>query len=576
MPIEDVDYLKQNSIKQSYIFLSDSAERNRVAYPTPSEYVLNFSQPFTNVIGLEVIDASIPRTMYNVDVINNKVAFYIYKTAPGTDAALEAAAPPQFQVTEVDIGEYTIQTLLPKLTEALHMHPGDDSSLPEVTITAESLSNPSDVRSTVRFTCPYPFALNMPSGPPGMDGRTGWMSETLGFDLLPSIAESRVTPLKRRYEVPWTEVQADGLPNTMFKSVDLDPDVALGTERTVFEGPRGVIRNIRFTSPTKKISQKFTVDANGYLTGIFVAFSSALSDVPSATTVHFAITTGATAPSASATALTSGTIAISYIDGGLSDATMPALTQPVLLVPGVTYWLVLTCTDSNIGVFYNDVIGEAGGLLIGEQGTIPSSIDTADVTYHMAARVVVSDPYHSIIAPGIFSLVGPRFLLIRCPEIEENSFRSLAYNKHFIGLAKIRLGVVGYSENRLDYSTVPTREFHPIGRLSRLTLRFTLPDGSLYDFKGVNHTVTFAVHYYEPAPKVRFEQSVIQPNYNGNIMEYLFNQEEDESDEEEPVDNYRQQELMYMPENLRRRDLDALQRFPMQERLDHERFVDTE
>ena len=571
MPIEDVDYLKQNSIKQSYIFLSDSAERNRVAYPTPSEYVLNFSQPFTNVIGLEVIDASIPRTMYNVDVINNKVAFYIYKVAPGTDATpgtdaapAADAAPPQFKVTEVDIGEYTIQTLLPKLTEALHMHPGDDSSLPEVTITAESLSNPSDVRSTVRFTCPYPFALNMPQN--GTLG-TGWMSETLGFDLLPSIAESRVTPLKRRYEAPWTE-------GTIFKSVDLDPDVALGTERTVFEGPRGVIRNIRFTSPTKKISQKFTVDANGYLTGIFVAFSSALSDVPSATTVHFAITTGATAPSASATALASGTIAISYIDGGLSDATMPALTQPVLLVPGVTYWLVLTCTDSNIGVFYNDVIGEAGGLLIGEQG-----IDTADVTYHMAARVVVSDPYHSIIAPGIFSLVGPRFLLIRCPEIEENSFRSLAYNKHFIGLAKIRLGVVGYSENRLDYSTVPTREFHPIGRLSRLTLRFTLPDGSLYDFKGVNHTVTFAVHYYEPAPKVRFEQSVIQPNYNGNIMEYLFNQEEDESDEEEPVDNYRQQELMYMPENLRRRDLDALQRFPMQESLDHERherFVDTE
>jgi len=149
MPIEDVDYLKQNSIKQSYIFLSDSAERNRVAYPTPSEYVLNFSQPFTNVIGLEVIDASIPRTMYNVDVINNKVAFYIYKVAPGTDATpgtdaapAADAAPPQFKVTEVDIGEYTIQTLLPKLTEALHMHPGDDSSLPEVTITAESLSNP--------------------------------------------------------------------------------------------------------------------------------------------------------------------------------------------------------------------------------------------------------------------------------------------------------------------------------------------------------------------------------------------------------------------------------------------------
>ena len=52
MPIEDVDYLKQNSQKQSYIFLVNSKDRNKEAYPTPSEYVVDFSQLFYNVIGL--------------------------------------------------------------------------------------------------------------------------------------------------------------------------------------------------------------------------------------------------------------------------------------------------------------------------------------------------------------------------------------------------------------------------------------------------------------------------------------------------------------------------------------------
>ncbi len=70
MPIEDVDYLKQNSQKQSYIFLVNSKDRDKGSYPTPSEYVVDFSQPFTNVIGLNVLDASIPRTMYNIDVYN--------------------------------------------------------------------------------------------------------------------------------------------------------------------------------------------------------------------------------------------------------------------------------------------------------------------------------------------------------------------------------------------------------------------------------------------------------------------------------------------------------------------------
>ena len=79
MSIEDINHLKLNSIKQSYTFLIDSNERDRNVYPNPNNYTIEFSTPFKNVIGMEIIDASIPRTMYNIDVENNTMYYYIGK-----------------------------------------------------------------------------------------------------------------------------------------------------------------------------------------------------------------------------------------------------------------------------------------------------------------------------------------------------------------------------------------------------------------------------------------------------------------------------------------------------------------
>jgi hypothetical protein len=80
MSIEDINYLKNNSIKQNYTFLIDSSDRDRDKYPNPNKYVVDFTVPFKNVIGMEIIDASIPRTMYNIDVENNLLYYYL-----GTD-----------------------------------------------------------------------------------------------------------------------------------------------------------------------------------------------------------------------------------------------------------------------------------------------------------------------------------------------------------------------------------------------------------------------------------------------------------------------------------------------------------
>jgi hypothetical protein len=77
MSIEDVNYMKENSIKQAYTFIVDSAERERDLYPNPNNYVVNFSTPYKNIIGMEIIDASIPRAMYTIDVDNNELYYYV-------------------------------------------------------------------------------------------------------------------------------------------------------------------------------------------------------------------------------------------------------------------------------------------------------------------------------------------------------------------------------------------------------------------------------------------------------------------------------------------------------------------
>tara|TARA_E500000178_G_C17023641_1_gene756815 strand:+ start:157 stop:2883 length:2727 start_codon:yes stop_codon:yes gene_type:complete len=87
MSIEDINYLYKNSVKDNSIIFIESKNRNRDIYPTPSEYTITFDNPFKYVYGFEIIDASIPRTMYQIDKTNNNLKivlgdanYHIYKT----------------------------------------------------------------------------------------------------------------------------------------------------------------------------------------------------------------------------------------------------------------------------------------------------------------------------------------------------------------------------------------------------------------------------------------------------------------------------------------------------------------
>jgi hypothetical protein len=349
MSIDDIQFLKTNSFKQHYTFIIDSTDRNYIDHPHPNNYTIQFTEPFKNVFGLEVIDASVPRTMYNVDKHNNTLYYYV---GDDIDYIINNLESLTYIKIELDIGDFSLSQLIQLLNIKL------------IDLTIESLSTPPDVKNKIAFLSSKPFVLDM---------NNSTLRNNLGFNLSQNVND-------------------------------------------------------------------------GYFTQI------------------------------------------------------------------------------------ND-------LLI-----------TKDITKFRYFISKPLDTLYRIEAPGIVDLIGEKYVILNCPEIEEHSSLSLSYSKHNLGLARFKLGTLGYNDENISIQKTNLREFHPIGKFSKMSLIFKTQDNKLYDFKGANHNITFKVHYYQTLNNIPFDKSILNPNYNPNVLEYKMNQlnkqdsdddledEEDEEDEEDDDD----------------------------------------
>ena len=356
MSIEDINYLKQNSIKQSYTFLVDSKSRDRRVFPDPSSYAVEFTTPFRNVIGIEVVDVSIPKTMYNIDYNNNRIYYYI---SPSDDELKLDIHTDEFgnyiydktlfSYIELSPGDYITSTFIDEIRIKL--------SLANISLDMIPVDTPAELTNLIYFRCDKPFILDM---------HQSTMSEILGFDTYTKMNEP----------------------------------------------------------PSFRGQKKYTY------------------------------------------------------------------------------------------VSYNDNFG-------------------LEKLYHSVQNTVDANNFHTIYAPGMMYLLGNKYIVLKCPEIEQHMYRSLSYSKYNLGLAKIRVNNYGFNDEKTSFLKVPVREFHPIGKLSRMTLRFETDNGNLYDFKGVNHNIVFALYYYEPKYENIVKHSRLNPDYNPNYINYLYTQEEQEGESDD-------------------------------------------
>lgn len=364
MSIEDIDYLKQNSIKENYTFLIDSKDRNRKDYPDPNKYVIDFTQPFKNVIGLEVIDASIPRTMYSVDIYNNSLFYYINDddlVNNGYNNITTNSFPDisMFNKFEMPIGDYSLQTFMPEFNRYMIIN--------NIPLQIKNVSNPPELTNLITFYSDKPFVLNM---------YNSTIAETLGFDL-----------------------------------------------------------NIKNEPNKYKYFDKYSKNEK-------------------------------------------------YMK------------------------------------FYHSIYNE-------------------------------TDNVYEITSSGTVYFIGEKYIILRCPEIEEHAFRSLSYSKYNLGIAKFRINSLGFNDEKIEITKMPVREFHPIGKLSKMTLKFETADGLPYDFKGVNHNLVFAIYYYQPKihNTISFNP-ILNPNYKPNYNDYLqINEEQDDSEEEDDTEEYSRDNILIYKKN---------------------------
>ena len=498
MPIEDVEYLIDNSEQESSLVFIDSSSRDRAHHPTPSEYVVPFDEPFKHVFGIDVLDATVPGTMYNVDVLNNALVFLTLDVAAcsilsGSEEADRAAISQT--LFALGYGKELLALLGSTATNS-------NTSARVLVIDGPTYDAFSDTAGTViAFVRRVIRGVPLTLGPVGTGG-SAFSFAGQGYALPAATLE---TPLGRELDA-WIATHTFAM-------------LPSASSTTVYAGT-GVLYDLVYYT-------KEAVRAD--------AFGSTLLDM----TLYN----------------------VTLEPGNYTVTSLQSLCGVAMAGAGIH--VISTSPTSSVEVqgkyrfasaagkrFIFDVGHSTAGPLLGfdmyatlETNALPVAVrDFNAVVLGAEPRPlfmsVLDGGVQRLDTPGLVTLLGVRFITLRCPEIEENMGNVGKYGSFSTGIGVFKLSNPSeLAQLRFDYVSLIRKPFHPIGKLFRLTLRFELNDGTLYDFKGINHQLLVTVKYYVPSKKeARFGGSLLNPDYDPDFMRYVVRQTREAAEAEHDED----------------------------------------
>lgn len=158
-------------------------------------------------------------------------------------------------------------------------------------------------------------------------------------------------------------------------------------------------------------------------------------------------------------------------------------------------------------------------------------------------------------SPGIINLAYENFLVMRCPEIETHIRGSYNVNAdNETGMGVLNIDVSGYATSRTEFFSVIYKEFHPIGKLDKLSFRFERKsDQRLYDFKNVDLHFLMSIKFLRPSNQIKFEQSTLNPNYDPNYLGYLPKNMTSYDDNDSTDEEYLEENQEYLPSSMAKR-----------------------
>lgn len=484
--IEDVEYLKANCEHDSTIIYIDSAERERQFYPNPEEYTVTFEQPFKLVTGFDILDASIPTTMWNVDRFNGSLA--ITACSVPTTTLNKRLAEGYFDELRdcISFGRLFERRHVSGQISENYIHVIEGSYFDNANISPSSSTEPYFLYVR-RVILDSPIKL----APPNIDVNAFYVFTYREKKYFVDLTEVSTIEILQQHNFHVVASTNNGIDLVYFQEVNVMSSIF----DSVFNTNSFLIRVNNFY---KQIPL-----GNYDLTSLRTELNNLWGE---------------------------------FNDLGFEATTLPDKKQGIYLLRSSGFILI------------NAMIGK----LIGQIGFDTLPLNTEQVFYKPTTvrenRKIYAGIYqdesgtYTIRAPGIVNLLGYRYLILRCKEMEDHLLGSYAYIKYTpgIGLFKLASSYNDVTHLRFDFVNLVRKPFHPIGKLSKLSFRFETQDGDLYDFKGVNHQMLFVIKYLVPTQKVHFDKSILNPNYDPNYMEYMSNNRtieyKEDSDNEEDFD----------------------------------------
>jgi hypothetical protein len=480
--IDDVDYLYENSEKDNNIIFVDSEKRDYTIWPTPSEYSITLDQPFRNVFSVEIIDASITTTMYNVDIYQNDLWVTTVKIQPNS------TIDPIPYINELSTSVYFAELFDSATQNYLLIASENQVSSYDINNINYTNSN-TDYRLGIRYSISNIPIVKQTNQSSDEYIFFNYQSKKYAIKNIPSNAAIIEIINEQNYN--------------MILNTNNEYDIVYYKYKFISPTIFSVIETT--SSYWVKISNyRATLDIGNY---DIASFRFALNDLLNDATNVFITPSGLT-----------DTLKAQFIYSSVDLLLINGKPNKLDNILGFNLLPVNTATSYTsikIGTNYNVFMG---------------SFDVVDQVY-------------SLTSPGMVNLGGYRYLILRCPEIEDYLYASHAYTKNSLGIGMFKLAASKYEITNLrwDFVTLIKKPIHPISKLTKLTFRFEIPDGRLYDFKGLNHQFMIAIKFYSPTRKEKFKKSILNPNYNGNLIEYIANnkviKDKETSDNEADYDN---------------------------------------
>lgn len=468
------DLLSRSRVQNNLVVIQ-SASRDQARWPNTDTYAVNFSRPFENVVGFDILDATIANSTYTVDLHNNRVGVGVRVGGTGARSGAGAALAAHegshsFDAVMGDIvATRSLLKIAPVGTDYRSLAPSSTSGR-FVAVEGSVAVSPAQAQN------PDAEARAVPAG------------EGVQLSSASGALQWRYAQPRRGQAAAWIDV------------------FLVGSSALVRLGGR------LYTADSAGLEAVPLWDAVTYDAGAIVGRATlevdsvdfdALTAEHSFELLNFDIEPG---DHDIATLVDALTFAIpTYVPDGWPLAVPAVAVQGSSLVAPNNFNLQRKLVFRGRDFFWIDGGRSSARGVLGLGGPAKRFAGQGYTTFGIAGTAFVgveevSGAYTQVLrVPGIVNLDGSRAMRLRCPELEEHMPRVDNGDPSEAGIGVFKLYDSVIAHLRFDYNNFRSLLPHPIAKLGRLTLRFEWIDGRPVDFKGSDHHIVIAIHTLAPA-----------------------------------------------------------------------------